>query len=629
VERSDPQSKAKAEADVAGSSQLDSRTSRTRRGQKRRRPLIAAVLLATLMVAAAFWLGSKANIVKTELEAAAEQIPVLKEDLAGDKAQEAADTVVRLRSHTAAARDAVGDPLWTLASAVPALGPNFSAVAEVARTADDVSTLGVAPLVNVFGTLNWDSLMPSSTGTNLEPIQSASPSVVSAAHAVRASAERLNGIDVNGLLPQVAEPLARAREQLEAVTGALDASANASQIAPSMLGSQGPRNYLLMIQNNAEVRASGGIPGALAVLTLDHGKLSLGAQSSAADVGVMKPTLPVDAVQQQIYSVRVGKYMQDVNLTPDFPTAASTAQAMWERKTGQRVDGVISMDPVALGYILEATGPVKLSNPEILALAGGMPTELTGKNVVPTLLSDVYAKIEQPKLQDAYFAGVAQEIFAALSSGKGDAKALVDGMTRGTAEGRVLMWSGKTDEQAIIAKYPLSGSIAGPSVSPAQFGVYFNDGTGAKMDYYVKRTVQLVEECTADEYGQVKVRVTSTNTAPADAATSLPAYVTGDGIFGVPPGTVQTNIVAYGPVQANIETAVVDGKKTDFAAHRQSDRPVGSVTVTIAPGQSSTVELTFGKIVQHAEPNLVVTPTVQPVKDVVLGTKPAECIPAK
>ncbi|WP_235506065.1 DUF4012 domain-containing protein [Arthrobacter sp. Leaf337] len=600
---------------------------------KRRRPLlISAVVLASvglLLLAAGAWLGTRANIVKNQLEAAAQLIPVLKTDMADNKPEQASDTVEQLRSHTKAAREAVEDPVWTLASVAPGVGPNFSAVAEVARSADDVSTLGVAPLVRVFDSLNWDSLVPSSAGTDLSGLQKASPSIVSAAHAVRVSADRLERIDAGDLLPQVADPLARAREQLEAVTGALDASADASQVAPGLLGANGPRNYLLMIQNNAEVRASGGIPGALAVLTVDQGRLSLAAQSSAGDVGVMQPPLPVDAEQQQIYSGRLGKFMQDVNLTPDFATTATTAQAMWERKSGQRVDGVISMDPVALSYILDATGPVKISNPELLALASGLPTELNGKNVVPTLLSDVYAKIEQPKLQDAYFAGVAQEVFTALSNGKGDAKALVEGITRGTSEGRVLVWSGKTDEQSIIAKYALSGSVSGASVAPAQFGVYFNDGTGAKMDYYVKRTVQLVEECTGNDYGQLKVRITSTNTAPADAANALPEYVTGGGIFGVPPGSVQTNVIAYGPVQANVETATVDGKKTDFAAHRHSNRPVGSVTVTLAPGQSSTVELTFGKIVQHTEPNLVVTPTVQPIKDVVLGTKPAECVPGK
>jgi hypothetical protein len=428
----------------------------------------------------------------------------------------------------------------------------------------------------------------------------------------------------------VADPLHRAREELTSVSGALDAASNAVEVAPTMLGAQEQRNYLLMIQNNAESRASGGIPGALALLTLDKGKLTLGAQSSAGEVGIMSPALAVDAEQQQIYSGRMGKYMQDVNLTPDFPTAASTAQAMWEKKTGQRVDGVISLDPVALGYVLEATGPVNISIPELITIAGGrLPTELNGKNVVQTLLSDVYAKIASPQLQDLYFAGAAKEIFGALSSGKSDAKGLIDGIIRGTAEGRILVWSGLTSEQAVIAKYPLSGSITGPGVSPAQFGVYFNDGTGAKMDYYVKRTVQLVQECTGNDYGQVKVRITSTNTAPADAATSLPAYVTGGGVFGVPAGTVQTNVIAYGPVQANVETANVDGKKVGFAASRHVNRPVGTVTLILAPGQSSTVEMTFGKIVQHAEPNLIVTPTVRPVEEVVLATETAICIPGK
>ncbi|MDP9982285.1 hypothetical protein J2W14_001673 [Pseudarthrobacter oxydans] len=587
----------------------------------------AGLTAAVLLLAAGSWLGTRATTIKNELEATAQLIPVLKAGIAANDTQGVSATADQLRAHAATAREASGDPLWTLAASVPWVGANFAAISEVARSADDVATLGVGPLVRVYDSLDWSSLLPSSSGTNLAPIQDASPSVSAAAHAVRASAERLSGIDASSLWPQVAEPLTRAREQLQEVTGALDASANAARIAPGMLGINGPRNYLLMIQNNAEARASGGIPGALAVLTLDNGKLTLGTQSSAGEVGVMSPVVSVDEEQQQIYSTRLGKYMQDVNLTPDFPTAAASAQAMWERKTGQRVDGVISMDPISLGYVLDATGPVEITEPELLAVAsGGLPTQLSGANVVPTLLSDVYAKIALPQYQDVYFAGVAKEVFGALSTGgKGDAKGLIEGISRGASESRILLWSGLTEEQSVIARYPVSGSIAGPSVAPAQFGVYFNDGTGAKMDYYVKRNVQLVKNCDKDGYEQTTVRVTSTNTAPADAATSLPPYVTAGGFYGVPAGSVRTNVIAYGPVQANVETAAVDGEKTDFAAHRHANRPVGAVTVTLAPGQSSTVELTFGKIVQHAEPNVVVTPTVQPVKDVILATQNAAC----
>lgn len=604
---------------------------RTRYRQSWRRLKITLVVIAAigvLGVAGVTWLGAKASAINKELDEAAQLISPLKDAFASDDSQDAAAIVDRIRSHTSAAKDAAGDPLWSLASSIPVVGPNLSAVAEVARSADDVATLGLVPLANVFGSLDWYNVLPTSSGTNLEPLQSAAPSVSSASRAVRMSAERLKQIDESELIPQVSQPLTRARAQLQDVTGALDIAAHAAEIIPGMMGTDAPRNYLLVVQNNAEARASGGIPGALAVLNLDKGKLTLGAQSSAAEIGIMSPIVPVDPEQQGIYSGRLGKFMQDVNLTPHFPTAASTAAAMWERKTGQAVDGVISIDPIALSYILDATGPIQLTSPGDMSLAStGLPTQLDGQNVVKTLLSDVYSRIDDPILQDDYFAGVAQEIFSALSDGKADAKGLIESLTRGTTEGRVLVWSGLASEQSVIANYPLSGSIDGPGVLPAQFGVYFNDGTGAKMDYYVKRTVQLIKECPRDGYEQTTVRITSTNTAPADAATSLPAYVTGGGVFRVPPGSVQTNIVAYGPVQANIETAAVNGERADFAPYVHSKRPVGVLAVRLAPGESRVVEFTFGKIVQHTEPNVVVTPTVQNVKDVTLPTQNAECAP--
>ncbi|WP_307794389.1 DUF4012 domain-containing protein [Arthrobacter cavernae] len=506
------------------------------------------------------------------------------------------------------------------------MGANFSATAEIARSADDVANLGVAPLVKVFDSFDWNSLLPSESGSDLEPIKNAAPSVAAAAHAVRVSAERLEAINPGTLFPQVAEPLVQAREQLRAVSGTLDSAAEASRLAPAMLGSGETRRYLLLIQNNAEIRASGGIPTALAVLTMDKGKLTLGAQTTADGLGKQDKALPVDVEQERIYSTRLGTYMQDVNLTPDFPTAARTAQNMWAAKTGERLNGVISIDPIALGFILDSTGPVKLKDSSVLALSkGGLPTELTGKNVVHTLLSDVYAKIEKPAEQDAYFAAVAKEIFMALAGGQGNHKGLIDGIAKGVEQHRILLWSADAAEQSTIAQYPLSGSISGPSVPAAQFGVYFNDGTGAKMDYYVKRTAQLVRQCTDGDYASYTVRVTSTNTAPADAATSLPKYVTAGGAFGVPAGSAQSNIMVYGPVQSNVETVAVNGKKSPFGANHHAERPVGTVTVTLAPGQSTTVDFTFSRIVQHTESELLVTPTVDSVTNVIRDTEILSC----
>ncbi|WP_454811352.1 DUF4012 domain-containing protein [Paenarthrobacter nitroguajacolicus] len=590
--------------------------------------MVAAIwvtVAAVTFIAAALWLGSRVTTVKSELEAAAALLPALKTQIAANDVASAAETVEVLAQHTGSAREASRDPLWQAASALPWLGPNLAAASEVATSADDVARLGALPLANTLQSLNWEQLKPTPAGIDLAPLKKAAPQIQAAAHAVSESSRRLNDIDVNALVPQMSTPLLEVRTELAGLSSELMSAADASTLTPAMLGADGPRRYLLMMQNNSESRATGGIPGALAVLSLDRGKLSLESQTSAGAMGSFDPAVPIDAEQQAIFSKRVGKFMQDVNLTPDFPTSASTAHSMWERDTGERLDGVLSLDPVALSFILEATGPVPVVDPTIGAIGAGLPKELTRENVVRTLLSDAYASIEDPDLQDVYFAGAAKSIFGALSSGNTDPKKLIGAVTKGVEERRILIWSGSAIEQDTIGRYPIGGMIFGHAVTPAQFGVYFNDGTGAKMDYWIKRSVQVVKDCTRDGYREVAVRVTSTNAAPADAATSLPAYVTGNGAFGVPPGTVQTNVVAYGPVQSNIDTVVKDGTKIPFAAQHHRQRAVGTSTIRLAPGESTTLDFNFGHIVQHSEPELVVTPTTQAVKDVIQATPPLVC----
>ncbi|APX04560.1 hypothetical protein BWQ92_15265 [Arthrobacter sp. QXT-31] len=577
---------------------------------------------------AGIWLGIKAVTIRGELSAAQGLVPQLQDNILANDTAAASATLAELKKHTSEARQIASDPLWAMSQTVPWLGPNIQAVSAVALSADEIANLGAGPLVSAFQSLDWDRLAPNSKGVDLQPLTAAQPKISAAARAIRLSSGRLNNLDTESMLPEVSVPLIKAREQLNSLRIGIDAAADAISIAPSMMGHTKARNYLLLIQNNAEIRSTGGIPGALAVLRFDKGKLTLGDQMSATELGVMSPTIPVEFEQATIYSNRVGKFMQDVNLTPDFPTSASTAVAMWEQKTGKRMDGVISIDPVALSYLLQGTGAVVLdAQLQQLATNSALPSQLTSGNVVKTLLSDVYAKIPQPAFQDLYFAGVAKKIFNALSADANDSQRLLKGISKGAGEGRILLWSADPDEQTVISRYRVSGSISGPSISPSQFSVYFNDGTGAKMDYHVKRTVQLIEECRANGYSQVRVRVTNTNTAPRNAGNSLPAYVTGAGAFGVPAGSVQTNIVAYGPVQSNVEEAFVAGQKSNFSSQRHAGRPVGTVTVRLAPGQSQTVDFTFGRIVQHADPEIVVTPMVQSLKDVVLETKSATCGP--
>ncbi len=491
-------------------------------------------------------------------------------------------------------------------------------------SADDVVSRAVAPMVDKFAALDWDSLTPVDGRIDTAPLSHISPTLSAAANTVELSYGRLEGIDRSRLLPQIAKPLEDAVEALDEVRKPINGASRASQLLPSMLGAEGSRKYLVLVQNSAEVRATGGIAGALAVLTVDDGRISLTDQGSASEMGRFSPPLEVDPEQEQIYSFRMASFMQSVNLTPDFPTAASTAQRMWEdRHPESRIDGVIAIDPMVLANILSATGPVEVGDygdPAVDALLAEteLPSALDSTNVVPTLLSDVYAQIEDPALQDKYFAAVAGKVFGALTDVQEDGTQLVEALVTSAEQGRMYLWSASPDEQDLLAQTGLAGATLGPTVGGTAFGVYFNDGTGAKMDYYVRRTVQLVRTCPGDGYSQYTVRVTLRNTAPADAATSLPAYVTGAGVFGVAPGRVRTNTIAYGPAQSLLQTARINGNEVSLGSFGHGNRPVGVLTTELGPGDAATIEMDFTKVVQDNEPVLDVTPTVQDPADVIL-----------
>lgn len=566
--------------------------------------------------------------VRSQLMKSVELVLQLRSQVEGGDKTSAHQTFTLLEEQTAAARSTATGPLWKLASLIPIAGPNFSAVQEVAVSADDMATQAIAPLLQNEDLFDLKALSPTDGRIDVTALQEAAPALLVAANTVQLSHARMTSIDLAQVLPEIADPVRSAMEQLEAFAEILGTASSTSRLLPALLGADQPHKFLVLVQNSAELRATGGIPGALAVLGTENGRIELGEQGSASALGTFAPSLDVNEEQELLYSPRLGTHMQNVNLTPDFPTAAQTAKRMWEeRHVGQTIDGVVALDPVVLSHLLEVTGPVNLADPEILSLLRetSLPSNLTSDNVVQTLLSDVYREIEDPQAQDAYFSAVASLVFSAFTDGLGDGGKLMNALATSVEENRLYLWSSHPEEQDIIASTALHGSVTGRDAGGVAFGAYFNDGTGAKMDYYVNRSVQLIQACPVGEYGQFTVRVTATNNAPADAATSLPAYVTGGGIFGVEPGRIRTNYVVYGPAQAFVETAAVDGQPVPVSSGKHGRRAVGTVSLELSPGESATIDVLFSKVVQDSEPHLLVTPTIQSLKEVVLPLERESC----
>lgn len=610
-----------------GSRLSSSGMSRLRRHGLRRKSTfwvgVAVLVVLVSLCAAGGLIAYQVSTVRVQLEKSIDLVPELRSEVEDGDYDAAEETFSSIAEYSAAARSTTTGPLWTFASSIPLAGPNFSAVREGAISLDEIMTGAVTPLLRARDSFDWQALSPRNGHIDIAQMADVSPSIRAASNVVRLSHDRLALINVSALLPQVADPIRSASEQLHGISAALSTASSAAELLPPMLGSDGARNYLVLVENSAEVRATGGIPGALAIVNVSNGQISLGEQSSASTLGAFKPPIEVDSQQTDLFTARIGTQMQNVNLTPDFPTAASTAKRMWEeRHPGHIVDGVLSLDPVALSYLLAATGPVKLTDPQILALIKdtSLPTSLTAQNVVPTLLSGVYREIEDPVAQDVYFASVAGSVFATFAEGNGDSGLLLNALATSSKEHRIHVWSSLPQEQKTLESTALGGSVAGPQGDGATFGAYFNDGTGAKMDYYASRTVQLLQTCKDGVFNGYTVRTTVTNNAPLDAALSLPPYVTGGGVFGVEPGRIRTNHVVYGPSQSFVEAASINGEAVAVGSGKHGQRPVGIVTLEVGPGETAILDVQFSRVVQESAPRLVVTPMISPLEVVALPT---------
>ena len=541
--------------------------------------------VVVLILAAGAWIGFRGLEAKDQLTKAEPLASQIESDISAGHSAQAVTASAQLSRYAGKADSLTSDPVWRVAEFVPFVGPNLTAVRIAAEATDTVATKAIAPVTSAASGLNVTSFKPVGGVVNLKPLEKVQPALAQANAGLESAAAQLRKAPTGGMLAPVSGALTKLRSTVHNAQNVIGSVNRAAQLVPTMLGASGPRNYLLLFVNPAELRSTGGITGSLALVHTDNGAISLAAQVSGDDLGNFdSPVAPLPQVVQSLFASRPAEYIQDVNLTPDYPLSASLAAKMWTARYGTPVDGVITIDPVVLSYILQATGPIPL--------ADGL--SLTSSNAVQLLLSQAYQIFPDNTDQDAFFSATAAAVFERVSSGDVDPYQLIRALVQGGSERRINVWSAHAADQKILAGTTLQGDLPVSTAKRAALGLYFNDATGAKLDYYLHvaaSTSTRVCGSAGDPDSYVTVKLT--NETPADAATSLPTYVTNVGRSGVPAGTIITQVGAYGPGGGLLVSTTSAGKAVATHPEVYGGRPVSQFMVTLAPGQSQTVTIRF------------------------------------
>ena len=130
---------------------------------------------------------------------------------------------------------------------------------------------------------------------------------------------------------------------------------------PTLLGEDEPATYLVVFTNPAELYAGGGAALNAALLQFDKGKMEVIDRGDVAHFFPLAGRVPWNPVAAGPYYAETGA--EDgfawSNLHQDFRISGEDVMRSWVASGGQPVDGVISLDPVALQAAVAATGPVQ------------------------------------------------------------------------------------------------------------------------------------------------------------------------------------------------------------------------------------------------------------------------------
>jgi len=535
--------------------------------------LTLAAAVGLVLVVFAFQVMSA----RSTLNRAADQADLLQTQIVAGQVDAAKATLSDLQASADDAHQATGGFLWRLGAKIPWLGRNVDAIRIVSTELDRVSDRALPPIVDLTGELSAKSFSPQGGTVDIAAIGSASSDLAASSQALEISRKALDRIDIAGLLAPLRAPVATVQDKIGSASAVAQNAVVAADLLPDMLGGDGTRRYLLLMQNNAESRPTGGIAGSFAVIKAKKGKVSLVEQGSAPDLPPFPdPVAKLTKDERGVFPSTMASDLRDVNTTPDFPRSAAIAKKLYERKFGTEIDGVVTIDPVALSYLLQGLGSVKIKD----------NLELDSASVVPALLHQVYRVYNDRAIQDDFFHLVTEKVFDSFRSGEGDPVLTLRGLVRAVEENRIALWSDHQEEQKALAPTDLSGAYPDDTGGVPRVGVFLSDAASTKMEYFLTQSTTVApQNCLARGRQVLAITTQLGSSAPFDG---LPVTITGSGDY-VKKGSMRLNVRLISPTGGQFTSVRVDGKPVTVNADRWHDRNVTRLEVLLKPGASHTI----------------------------------------
>ena len=467
------------------------------------------------------------------------------------------------------AKSLLDSPLMAPIDILPVLGRQLRSVQDLAGAASQVSYIGAIAVTEAKGVLNAPHHLGPDRITALLRLAALG----------RQTDAQLAGVDT-GPSEALIGPVASKRiDFLNQLTQAENRLAHATAVATAVAGIlQGPENYLVLMGNNAEMRAGSGAFLEAGLLTTSDGELHLTDVVPTAGIPLARGQVPVTGDLESNWGwLLPGVDWRNIGLTPQFDVNGPLAARMWQAVTGQPVAGVLAVDVDTLQQFLEVTGPVTLSD----------GTVLNASDVVQYLTHDQYAGLsdnEASQVRVDRLGSLATAALDALDNESLDLKSLATAMTTATSGRHLLLWSADPSVEAAWE----AGGVAG-ELSPHSAMVAVINRGGNKLDQYLSVATDLqLTPGTGTAPTRGSLTVTLDNRTPPGQSQFIAGPYPGLGtVYGEYVGVLAVNL----PPQAS-HLAVAGGAPLDALGAEGPDWLLAT-PVDIKDGAAQKVVVTF------------------------------------
>ena len=254
---------------------------------------------------------------------------------------------------------------WYVADAQRAVSASISGLAAAQTLAD-----AVTPYADILGLKGQGTFLGGTAqeriGNIIETLSKVTPQLDEVGKDLKNTKSQIDQIQSwrypNFLPGKPGQKIQLAKDTIDQVEAFITKAKPLIQVLPDIMGQEKDKNYLILIQNDKELRPTGGFITAYANFKVSKGNIqSDGSQDIYALDASLRKQVPAPSAFQKYLQVGT-LHIRDSNISPDYLASMMQFQDLYQSSTEKKdYDGIIAVDTKFVLAMIDALGPIDVA----------------------------------------------------------------------------------------------------------------------------------------------------------------------------------------------------------------------------------------------------------------------------